>query len=480
MNSEFLKHLKSVTPQGKAEEKKMFIPADVIKKEVEDAEELRKLDSIEELDEESKRTMRVAKSWYKAGRPEESHPKSQAYLSSIQRDYRRKRRLDTKKKLEVLQRQLGSISEAEQLIPNAPGQPKKATRKLSYALKNNKNVSPAMVRWTKKGVSHMKRVGKKLDTELDAFKKSRGISEATRSKYLKIYGKHKVGRNEGDIEKADLAREMAMLRRGGATPEQMKAAAEARGRFRRYEKPDPSYNPHDKAMAKYRFANMASRSKAAGKKSPRTVKEAVSTGDPNRGKASRAKPKLPPGQDPYDMYTKGKINPYKGKLQKRLSKMSPEDRKRYYREVGIRSRAASRAGKTGRLFPISESGFKKGIRVAKAVHQKGHFDIAKRDAALTLKALSRVRKTAGMDPRITVPAHKYKPSDAEYAEMQRHAMLARQGKNKKRGITETKAHPVKKSYKRMKKTAKRVLGKMVKILSTPQDNVDFMLTGRKF
>ena len=197
MNSEFLKHLQSITPQGKAEEKRMFIPADVIKKEVEDAEELRKLDSIEELD------------------------------------------------------------ESEQLIPNAPGQPKKAARKLSYALKNNKNVSPAMVRWSKKGVSHMKRVGANLDRELDAFKKSRGISEATRSKYLKIYGKHKVGRNEGDIEKADLAREMAMLRRGGATPEQMKAAAEARGRFRRYEKPDPSYNPHDKAMAKYRFANMA-------------------------------------------------------------------------------------------------------------------------------------------------------------------------------------------------------------------------------
>ena len=241
-----------------------------------------------------------------------------------------------------------------------------------------------MVRWTKKGVSHMKRVGKKLDTELAAFKKSRGISEA------------------------------------------------------------------------------------------------VSTGDPNRGKASRAKPKLPPGQDPYDMYSKGEIKPYGGKLQKRLNQMSPEDRRRYYREVGIRSRAASRAGKTQRLFPISESGFKKGIRVANAVHQKGHFDIAKRDAALTLKALSRVRKTAGMDPRITVPAHKYKPSDAEYAEMQRHAMLARQGKNKKRGINETKAHPVKKKVKKMRKTANRFLKKIGKTLMTPSDAVDVMITGRNF
>ena len=35
MNSEFLKHLQSITPQGKAAEKRIFIPANVIKKEVE-------------------------------------------------------------------------------------------------------------------------------------------------------------------------------------------------------------------------------------------------------------------------------------------------------------------------------------------------------------------------------------------------------------------------------------------------------------
>lgn len=81
------------------------------------------------------------------------------------------------------------------------------------------------------------------------------------------------------------------------------------------------------------------------------MKEATSTNDPNRGRAGRAKPKLPPGQDPYDMYTKGAIKPYGGKTQKRLGSLSPESRKRYYQEVGIRSRAASRAGTTGRLHP---------------------------------------------------------------------------------------------------------------------------------
>jgi len=80
------------------------------------------------------------------------------------------------------------------------------------------------------------------------------------------------------------------------------------------------------------------------------IDEATSTNDPNRGRTWRAKPKLPPGQDPYDMYTKGVIKPYGGKTQRRLSSLSPESRKRYYREIGMRSRAASRAGTTGRLY----------------------------------------------------------------------------------------------------------------------------------
>ena len=89
----------------------------------------------------------------------------------------------------------------------------------------------------------------------------------------------------------------------------------------------------------------------------RTISEAVSQGDPNRGHMGRAKPKLPPGLDPYDMYSKGEIQPYGGKLQKRLRSMSAEDRKRYYQQIGIRSRAASRGGKTQRLFPMGKKIF---------------------------------------------------------------------------------------------------------------------------
>lgn len=105
---------------------------------------------------------------------------------------------------------------------------------------------------------------------------------------------------------------------------------------------------------------MEERKKKAAQKPPKPTNEAVSTGDPNRGKKWRAKPRLPPGQDPYDMYmssasmsdtNKPAIRPYGGKLKKRLSSLSYEARQRYYREIGMRSRAASRAGTTGRLFP---------------------------------------------------------------------------------------------------------------------------------
>jgi hypothetical protein len=101
------------------------------------------------------------------------------------------------------------------------------------------------------------------------------VQEATRSKYLKVYGKHKVGSDESKMNLARLKRDIAVLRRGGADAETLKGAAASRGRYDRNEKPDPSYNPHDAAMAGYRFANMASRSKAAGKKSPRKVNEAT-------------------------------------------------------------------------------------------------------------------------------------------------------------------------------------------------------------
>jgi hypothetical protein len=50
------------------------------------------------------------------------------------------------------------------------------------------------------------------------------------------------------------------------------------------------------------------------------------------------------------MYAKGEIKSTGGKTRKRIASLSDKDRDRYYREVGIRSRAASRGGRTGRLY----------------------------------------------------------------------------------------------------------------------------------
>lgn len=191
------------------------------------------------------------------------------------------------------------------------------------------------------------------------------LDEATRSKYIKAYRKHKVGTDTGKLDIEDAKRNAAVLRRGGADDETIRQGSFS-GKV-----PMSQYNKVN--MAKYRFGNKAERSKEDGKKSPRNVKEAVSTGDPNRGRMGRAKPKLPPGLDPYDMYSKGEIRPYGGKLQKRISSMNPEDRKRYYQQIGIRSRAASRGGKTQRLFPIpegielDESAYKKGKKLIKRI-----------------------------------------------------------------------------------------------------------------
>ena len=92
----------------------------------------------------------------------------------------------------------------------------------------------------------------------------------------------------------------------------------------------------------------------------------VQGGDPNRGAAGRAVPALPRGVDPY-----GSGLPSRGKLAARLSGLSDEGRKRYYREIGMRSRVASRGGVTGRLYATEGSrGRARHERIVKALEKK--------------------------------------------------------------------------------------------------------------
>lgn len=423
------------------------------------------------------------------------------------------------------------------------------------------------------------------------------LDEATRSKYLKVYGKHKVGSDESKMNLARLKRDMAMLQRGGADAETMKKAAAASGRFNRNEKPDPSYNPNDAAMAGYRFASKATRSFDAAKKSPRkaAVSEANASkadkvyrkfghgtehdlaqlkrqvGVLRRGGASdetiRKFPKIAAkgGSHNQAEITTARANfmargmrkrdqgiksprktdvsegmeldegfMRKGRLLRARTSgktRTPAQRKAldtaYDSELGRRvarklrkggatkatmrsfintdkptTAAADRAFKKyneaewkkhrqllakgvhpkrlgfAESTKISEGslGMKKGIRLGRAVRQKGHTNLGKRMDAAELRSFSKTRAEVGLDPRINVIPPKYKPSDAEYAAMQGHAEKRRKGINKKYGIDES----ISKKYKKTKKTAKRVLKKLRKALSTPRDAVDVMITGRNF
>lgn len=82
------------------------------------------------------------------------------------------------------------------------------------------------------------------------------------------------------------------------------------------------------------------------------VDEAISTNDPNRGHMGRKKPLVPQGMMPDDTKDPktGKRVKSSGKVQKRLSTLSDAGRNEYYKKVGIRSRAASRGGRTQRLY----------------------------------------------------------------------------------------------------------------------------------
>jgi len=276
MNSEFLKHLQSITPQGMAAEKRLFIPADVIKKEVEDADELRRLDSIDELSEGLMRKKRLHRA-------------------------------------------------------RTSGKPRTPKQR------------------------------KALDTAYDS----------------------------------ELGRRVARkLRKGGARK------ATVRGFF----KDKPITDAAEKAFEKFNA----------------------------------------------DEYKKHKELQAKGVNPKRL----------------------------GFAEGISESslGMRKGIRLGVAVDEKGHTHLGHRNDAALLRAYSKIRKDAGLDPRITVIPPKYKPSDEEYAVMQDHARKRREGINKKYGIDES----AKKTYKRVKKTAKRLLKKIGRSLMQPSDAADIMFTGRNF
>lgn len=136
------------------------------------------------------------------------------------------------------------------------------------------------------------------------------------------------------------------------------------------------------------------------------VDEAVSAGDPNRGREGRAKPKLPFGVDPYEF--RGSFSG-SGKLQARLNSLSSQARSRYYREVGMRSRAVSNRGRATRLYGagvVGESLVSEGSRSAA---RTARLSVSRKPGATRqvqdrqFAELRRERGKAGLDPRRLPP-----------------------------------------------------------------------------
>jgi len=134
------------------------------------------------------------------------------------------------------------------------------------------------------------------------------------------------------------------------------------------------------------------------------MNEAVSTNDPNRGKPGRKKPLVPQGMMPDDTvhpFT-GKRVKSSGKVQKRLSTLSDAGRNEYYKKVGIRSRAASRGGRTQRLYW--------GLHEEEKKENKDRYEGEESTSSMIARLVARRHRKLGMK----VPADVERDIDPKY------------------------------------------------------------------
>ena len=321
----------------------------------------------------------------------------------------------------------------------------------------------------------------KTADKIDMGNEVEDLDEATRSKYIKAYRKHKVGTDTGKLDIEDAKRNAAVLRRGGADDETIR-----KGSFTG-KTPMSHYNKVN--MAKYRFGNKAQRSRVnedmelgeGSMSSQRIRRKYNKKGTKDRSvldkmTALASRRALRGGASPEDV--KNRSNDPKANVRSLNGLINFHDTMR--KKSGLRSRIAE-----GSL------GMKKGIRMSNAVMNKGHTQIGNRAQAAELRAISKINKETGGSGRITTIPLRYKFSDAEFAAMQGHAKKGIVGKMKYNAVRrarlsgriggpEMNEGKINKKYKKTKKTAKRILKKIGRALSTPQDAVDAMYTGRNF
>lgn len=374
MNNQFLSHLNSITPQGMAEEKKMFIPASKFEakpiKKINMAPPLPAVDEDEELDEGMQRVNRQRSSLYnsKSTRtPMEKRGLADSIRSQNAGRYARKLRKGGAKN-STIRATIDNDNNGEPLSPSA-------LRALSISnakeYRKHKELQATGV--------NPKRLG---------FRESIELSEGSRGSQ-KIRRAYKRGRGNVDRSILDKMSSLVNIRalRGGASPEDLKNRMK-----------DPKANV-------------------------RSLNALNNFHDTMRTK---------------------------GGNKRRIAEGSRGDRR--------------------------------AIRVAKALMNKGHTFLGAKFDSDTVKSISDIRREAGMDPRVARgSAPRYKWSDKEYDVMTGHAKKRRDAMNAKMDAKRAATNEsISKKYKKTKKTARRVLRKLGRALSTPRDAMDVMITGRNF
>lgn len=263
MNNQFLNHLRSITPQGRAEETKMFVPA----KDIKEATLKKALMTGDKVARQ--------KASYRQSRLNAQRRNAQDVVdpnvSPFHPDY------------PLVDRPATGTMSSDKLAANAQANyrhyaPSSYGKKLDRGNAAMRAKDAEKNSWKRDEVKAKEQKNKRREKALAAIGKAKPkpkgqVSEATRSKYLKaLYGSKGMFDRTG-IEKThqkQLERRAAMLRRGGADPEVVRGEI---NRIAAQNRNDPkAFAPRDYRAdtASYNFDSKAQRSREDGKKSPRT------------------------------------------------------------------------------------------------------------------------------------------------------------------------------------------------------------------
>lgn len=300
------------------------------------------------------------------------------------------------------------------------------------------------------------------------------LDEATRSKYIKAYRRHKVGTDTTKLDIEDAKRNAAVLRRGGADDDTIR-----KGSFTG-KTPMSHYNKVN--MAKYRFGSKAARSMEDGKKSPRNVSE----GSLGMKKGIRM--------------SNAVINKGHTQIGQRAQSAELRSISKTNKEAGGTGRITTTPPKykfSDKEYKVMQGHARKGIsgkirrNAVRAARMRGAMGGPEMNEGKTVDSMmpSALRSAVKIHDKIKGTKHgvsapkqekQKKFAAGKYSHQMTPAEYQRYFGRPKPMSESKKVSQIKKKYKTGKKIAKRVIKKLGQALMTPQDAIDVMITGRNF